>query len=271
MKLNVNGIKFNVILNESDINNKIPIVFLHGFTGSANDWLFIFNQLPQNYYPIAIDLIGHGDSDSPEDNSHYTCGAIVYQINSIISQLKIERFVIVGYSMGGRAAISYSVKYPQKIIAAILESTTPGIEDISKKKCRVEHDLLLSDKIKKEGIDWFIDFWLKLPIFNSLKNKFDIDIIKNEKTKNNVTGLSNSLSGFSTGLMNSYWEEIRLLEFPVLLLSGSTDQKFTSINKRMGELFQNAQHKILDGIGHNTHFENPQLFIKFVTEFLKTF
>ena len=117
MKLDVDGISFNVVLNESEYSSsKIPIVFLHGFTGSAKDWLFIFESLPEKYFPIAIDLIGHGETESPNDSTHYTCGAIIYQINSIIEQLDIEKFVIEGYSMGGRAALSYSIKYPHKII-----------------------------------------------------------------------------------------------------------------------------------------------------------
>lgn len=271
MKLEVDGISFNVILNESeDSSSKTPIVFLHGFTGNANDWQFIFNKLPQNYLPVAIDLIGHGETESPNDNSHYTCGAIVYQINSIIEKLNIYKFVIAGYSMGGRAALSYSIKYPHKVIAAIFESTTAGIEDISEKKSRVEHDLLLSDKIKRDGIDWFVDFWLNLPLFSTIKESFDIDDIKNKKTINSVTGLSNSLAGFSTGLMNSYWEELRYLEFPVLLISGSADKKYTSINSKMAELIKKAEYKIIEGAGHNAHLEKPALFTKFVNDFLNS-
>ena len=159
---------------------------------------------------------------------------------------------------------------PLNIRIKLFESTTAGIEDISEKKSRVEHDLLLADKIKRDGLDWFVDFWLNLPLFSTIKENFDIDDIKNKKTINSVTGLSNSLSGFSTGLMNSYWEDLKYLEFPVLLISGSSDKKYTSINSKMTELIKNAEYKKIEGAGHNTHLEKPALFTKFVTEFLNS-
>ena len=271
MNLEIDGQKFNLLLDEtSDRHNRIPIVFLHGFTGSAKDWLFIFDSLPKKFFPITIDLIGHGETDSPEDLSMYSCGSIVHQLNTILEKLDIHKFVIVGYSLGGRAALSYSIKYQHKITAAILESTTAGIENITEKKERVEHDLLLADKIKSVGMDWFMKFWLDLPMFHSLKEKFDIDYIRNERSKNNVIGLSNLLAGFSTGLMSSYWQEIKYLEFPVLLIAGSEDQKFTNINRRMGELIPNVDLKIIDNAGHNTHLEKPGLFTKLVLDFLNT-
>mgnify|MGYP001047551445 CR=1 FL=1 len=271
MKLKIDGINFNIILDESfPVGEKIPVVFLHGFTGCAKDWLFIFNSLPKNYFPIAIDLIGHGDSDSPDNISCYSCGNIIYHLNSIIEKLGIDKFIIAGYSMGGRAAISYSIKYPHKIIAAILESSTAGIDDIEEKKERVKYDLLLSDKIREEGVESFMDFWLELPIFQSLKEKFDVELIKNERAKNNGIGLSNSLAAFSTGLMSSYWEELKYLEFPVLLITGNDDQKFTAINPHMSEAINNVTHKIVENAGHNTHLEKPELFTKLVTDFLNT-
>jgi len=271
MKLKIDGINYNLILNEtSNVNDRTPLIFLHGFTGSAKDWHFIFDSIPKNYFPIAIDLVGHGETDSPVDNSYYSCGAMIHQLNLIVEKLSLKKFVIAGYSMGGRAALSYSVKYPHKIFAAILESATAGIVDMNERKERVKHDLLLSDKIREEGLDWFIKFWLDLPMFQSLKVKFDIDYIRNERNKNNVTGLANSLSAFSSGLMSDYWEELKYLDFPFLLISGENDNKFTAINRRMSEVIKNVNHKIIRNAGHNTHLENPVLFTKFVVDFLNS-
>jgi pimeloyl-ACP methyl ester carboxylesterase len=57
MKLTVDDIKFNIILNETDLNtNKTPVVFLHGFTGCAKDWLFLFDRIPRNFSPLQLIL-----------------------------------------------------------------------------------------------------------------------------------------------------------------------------------------------------------------------
>lgn len=269
MKLVVDQVQFNVVLNEDDLSStKTPVIFLHGFTGSSNDWDFIKEKLPQDYYPVCIDLIGHGQTDSPKEINHYSCGAIVYQLNSIFEKLNLPQFIIVGYSMGGRAALSYIIKYKSKIKAAILESATAGIENMHEKKLRVEHDLLLSDQIMKEGIDWFMEFWLNLPMFNSLKDIYNLDELKNKRTINNVIGLSNSLAGFSAGLMSNMWDELYYLDFPIMYISGSKDEKFTRLNRQMAEKTKNSIHVTIENAGHNTHLEKPELFTKFVNEFL---
>ena len=266
MKLNIDGIQFHLLVDEANLrSNKIPVLFLHGFTGSAYDWNFIFENFHDNFFPIAIDLIGHGQTDSPESPEEYTCSSIVRHIDSILHQLGINKFVIVGYSMGGRAALSYSLKHPEKIIAAILESSTAGIEEFTEKKQRVEHDLLLADQIKIEGVESFLEYWLSQPLFNSLQ---EIETLKSSRIKNSVVGLANSLSAFSTGLMNSYWNELYKLDFPVLLITGELDEKFTSLNRRMLKLMKQAEHIIIPQTGHNTHLEKPELFTNLVLDFL---
>jgi 2-succinyl-6-hydroxy-2,4-cyclohexadiene-1-carboxylate synthase len=273
MILQVENIALNLLLDEKKRTaNKIPIIFLHGFTGCAEDWQFIIDKLPQKFYPVAIDLIGHGKSSSPEDQKYYSTEAITCQINKVITTLQFEKVIIVGYSMGGRAAISYCCRYPAKISAAILESSTAGIENFDQKKERVELDLLLSERIKLEGVEKFLEYWFSIPLFESLKEIDNIEQVKNQRNYNTVNGLSNMLAGFSTGLMPNYWDRIGRINFPVLLISGSLDDKYTEINSRMHQLIINSEHKIASGFGHNVHLENPELFINFTNEFLnKTF
>jgi 2-succinyl-6-hydroxy-2,4-cyclohexadiene-1-carboxylate synthase len=269
MKLKVDDIEFNLLLNEADLNrDKTPIVFLHGFTGDSTDWQFLLDKFSDNFLPVAIDLVGHGKSSSPIDQKHYTCTAMVYQLNSIFSQLNFQKIIFAGYSMGGRIALSYCLKHAQQVKAAILESSTAGIEDICLKKERVELDFLLVEKIKNEGVESFLNFWFETPLFKPLKKLPDFKNIREKRLENSQTGLANSLLSFSTGLMMSYWDKLNSLSFPVLLISGELDQKYTKINNAMKSKFPNAKHKTVHECGHNVHLEKPELFTKFVLEFL---
>lgn len=269
MKLKVEDIEFNLLLNESGHKqSQTPVIFLHGFTGDATDWQFILDKLPEKFFPVAIDLIGHGKTSSPANQNHYSCSSIVRQLNSLFNQLNFNKVILVGYSMGGRAALSYALTYPDELIAAVLESSTAGIEDFCSKKERVEIDFLLAEKIKNEGVESFINFWFDTPLFESLKNLPDYEIIKKNRIKNNVTGLANSLTSFSTGIMNSYWDKISSLTFPILLISGELDLKYGEINSKMKSKFQDAQHASVPQCGHNVHLEKPEDFTKLVLEFL---
>ena len=270
MKLKIDGIRFHILVDESNLSTKkTPVLFLHGFTGSSYDWNFLFNKFSENFYPLALDLIGHGKTDSPDDPDQYTCTSIVRHIDSVLTSLQLEKIIIAGYSMGGRAALSYSLKHQHRVRAAILESATAGIEEFEAKKERVEHDLLLAEQIRSEGIEAFLEYWLNQPIFSTLQEIQNISDLRKDRTNNTVIGLANSLSAFSTGLMNSYWNDIHKLEFPILLLTGEKDEKYTSLNKRMLTHFINAQHIIIPQTGHNTHLEKPELFTNLVLDFFE--
>jgi 2-succinyl-6-hydroxy-2,4-cyclohexadiene-1-carboxylate synthase len=270
MLLKTNNIKYNILLDEANLNsNRTPFVFIHGFTGRADDWSFIFNKLPNEFFPIALDLIGHGKTESPVNRDYYSTESIIKQLDDIFNQLTNKKLILAGYSMGGRVSLSFAIKHPDKIKALILESTTPGIEDFAEKKERVEFDFLLAEIIKREGIESFIDFWLNTPLFESLKHLKNYSEIIEKRLQNNIIGLSNTLEGFSTGLMPSYWNRLNLLNFPVMLISGELDSKYTNINMKMVNLFPNAIHKIAKEAGHNVHLEKPDHFSNFVRSFLE--
>ncbi len=272
MNIEINGLTVNIIMPSFEVpKNKTPIIFLHGFTGSANDWEFAMQNIDSSYYPIAIDLPGHGETKTSENTDDYTSDAINSIISIIIEKLQVSKIILLGYSMGGRAALSYASQYPSKIKALILESSSAGIEDPKERKERLESDTELAEKIENIGVEEFIKYWMELPLFESLKSMPSGEyqkVIKN-KLSNNKKGLSNSLRGFSTGKMKSLWNELNDFDFPVLLITGSLDSKYELIASKMIPLLPQSDHKIVNNAGHNVHLEKPKEFIKLVNNFLE--
>ena len=273
MKIIIDSHPFYIRLTRRKSAGKIPIVFLHGFTGSSKDWEFILNQLPKKFFPAAIDLIGHGKTASPENVKYYSTKRIVSQINTIINKLNFDKIILAGYSMGGRAALSYANSYPRKIQGLILESSSPGIQNDDKRNERIKNDLKLAEIVKNYGVAEFINHWTELPLFQTLKaiSKNQYEGIIEGKKKNNVWGLSNSLKGFSTGRMPDYWSRLKEFDFKTLLITGELDRKFTQINSRMNKLIPHCSHKVVKRCGHNVHLEKPEEFIILVKEFLRNF
>ena len=70
MNFKVDKISFSAPAKEID-PNQIPVIFLHGFTQSSQDWNKVITSLDDNIFPIAIDLIGHGKSESPTEIDDY--------------------------------------------------------------------------------------------------------------------------------------------------------------------------------------------------------
>jgi 2-succinyl-6-hydroxy-2,4-cyclohexadiene-1-carboxylate synthase len=71
--------------------------------------------------------------------------------------------------------------------------------------------------------------------------------------------------------MPNHWEKLNNIDFPVLLISGELDEKYTTINKKMQSGIRKAQHQTVLNCGHNVHLEKPELFIKLVIDFLKQY
>ncbi len=266
------GLKLNVEFFHSAENDKPPLLFLHGFTGSSEDWKPITAKIDKSFPTIGIDIIGHGESDSPENEELYTAEAIANQLNSIIELITKGKVILVGYSMGGRAALNFTVKYPEKVSALILESTTPGIKDNKLRKERIKNDNDIIQFIRTHSIREFIDYWTGKEIFNTQKrfSEEKRNRIKELKLKNNPVGLANSLLGFGTGKMFPLFEQLKEIKCKTLLITGELDTKFTNINMEIVNLLPDAEHKIIKNAGHNIHLEEPERFINEANQFLSS-
>lgn len=251
-------------------NYKDMILFLHGFLGNANDWNNVIkNKIFNNYQTLAIDLPGHGNYKKTDDLL-YTEDDIINYINNIINQFNQKSIILIGYSLGARAALSFACNYPQQIKALILESGTAGIEDEQERLNRLNNDKLLAQKILDDYAS-FINTWYDSAIFSSLNKKEDI---KNEliskRLNNNPSEVVKLLVGFSQGAMKPKYKFLSSLNFPVLLLTGSLDEKYTLINKKLNKLIPNSKHIIINNAGHIPHVENEDDFIKVLEKFLET-
>ncbi|MCV9888986.1 2-succinyl-6-hydroxy-2,4-cyclohexadiene-1-carboxylate synthase [Metabacillus halosaccharovorans] len=246
-----------------------PLVFLHGFTGSSLSWQHLINDF-RNYQLIFIDILGHGKSDHPSDSSRYKMGEVVEDIIEIFNRLTIDKAHIVGYSMGGRLALSLAALYPHRVKKLVLESSSPGLNTDEERNHRIKSDQALADEIVRGGISRFVDKWEKIPLFSSQMMMSDSqkNKLREQRLLNTEIGLANSLLGMGTGSQPSWWDKLPNLHISVLLLCGELDQKFCEIAKRMHERLPFSVIKEINQAGHAIHVEQPRIFGKIVIEFL---
>lgn len=121
------------------------LVALHGFTGSTATWRNLAKALP-HIRVIAIDCIGHGQTAVPEEISRFSMDEQIQDLEEVISQLRLEQFTLLGYSMGGRIALSYAIAYPERIKRLILESASPGLRTSQERSERCVRDNELAEK-----------------------------------------------------------------------------------------------------------------------------
>jgi len=250
----------------------LPVVFLHGFTGSSDLWFPVLKELDGVCDPITINLVGHGSDEPSEDVADYTMDAQIDRIRSIADTVKLEKFVLAGYSMGARIALHFAVKYPDRLSGLILESGTAGIEDPAAREHRKKSDKELAKFIETEGVETFVNKWMNLPLFASQSRlpEETYSDIKKQKLNNSKIALANTLRAAGTGQMQPLWDYLPQLSIPVLLITGEIDEKFTDLNVRMAREFPNCKHAIVEDVGHTVHLEDPQQYAKLIADFIRT-
>ncbi|KAA3660002.1 MAG: 2-succinyl-6-hydroxy-2,4-cyclohexadiene-1-carboxylate synthase [Calditrichaeota bacterium] len=246
---------------------KPVIVFLHGFMGSALDWFPVAQVLANDFCCLLVDLPGHGHSCDVlrKDYSMPGCAA---SLTRLLDELHINKTHIVGYSMGGRIGFYLAVHFPDRFNKIVLESASPGLQSEHERKGRRQRDEALADRLLAEGMEAFLEFWYKLPLFDSLKSHPGFEKLKSRRTANSPEKLAMSLQEMGTGSMPNLWPGLQNITNPVLLLTGEQDKKFRRLNTLVQSEIPNCQHKVVALCGHNVHFEKAKTYTEFIQNFL---
>jgi len=268
MFIEVNGLKLHVeVTGEGE-----PLLLLHGFTGSVRNWDRFVPGWSQRRKVIAVDLIGHGESDAPDDPDRYTMEHAADDLSALLDALDLESAAVLGYSMGGRVALSLAVMRPERVSALLLESSSPGLAGAEERKARVAADEALAARIEKEGVASFVRYWENIPLFQTMQ-AMPLDVrerIREQRLQNRAQGLAHSLRGMGTGRQPSWWDALPRLTMPVLMTAGELDEKFIGIARRMEPLIPDCRFVPVRGAGHLVHVEQAETFDKIVSEFLFT-
>lgn len=102
----------------------LPVVFVHSFAGSSSHWAAQLDHLRQGRRAIAFDLRAHGES-APSARGDYAVRSFADDIAAVVDALGLERFVLVGHSLGGAAGIAYAGTHPDRV-AGLLLVGAPG-------------------------------------------------------------------------------------------------------------------------------------------------
>lgn len=266
MRLSVNGLTYHV-----EVRGKgEPLLLLHGFTGSSGTWLPFCEKWGSHSMLICPDLPGHGKTESPDEPERYSMGNTIRDLCAILDELGVERCNVLGYSMGGRIALGFTVAHPGRVGKLVLESSSPGLKTEEERIGRRMKDSELANFIKEQGIEAFVDYWQNIPLFKTLQEMPQPirEAIRAQRLANSPVGLANSLCGIGTGAQPSFWESLRSLDGDVLLLAGERDGKFRGIAGKMAQRLKSPRIEIIEGAGHAIHVENPEKFGTIVSGFL---
>jgi pimeloyl-ACP methyl ester carboxylesterase len=110
-----------------DTGSGEPLLLLHGFTGSGDDWHSVFPEPLEGYRVIAPDLRGHGRSTNP--TGLFTFAQVAGDMFALLDQLGVTRVKAIGMSAGANTLLHMATQQPWRIEAMIHVSGTPRFPD----------------------------------------------------------------------------------------------------------------------------------------------
>jgi 2-succinyl-6-hydroxy-2,4-cyclohexadiene-1-carboxylate synthase len=267
MRLRVDGVHFNV----ERMGDGPPLLLLHGFTGSCDTWATFVSSLGRHFQLIAVDLPGHGHSDTPADPERFRMERASRDLLALLDGLGMDRISLLGYSMGGRLALHVALAAPDRIRALVLESVSPGIPDSADRVARREADENLALVLERDGLETFVDHWERQSLFASQARlpAATRDELRRQRLRNNPIGLAYSLRGAGVGVQEPLWKQLWAIHQPTLIITGADDARYRQIGREMAEALPAASFVVVPNAGHAVHLEQPAAFEQEILHFLK--
>jgi len=232
------------------------IVFVHGFTQTRTSWRPCAERLAARHRCYLVDAPHHGEARSLDVD--YADAARAVGDSS-------RECVLVGYSMGGRLALSAAVAPSTTLRALVLVSTTAGIEDDTERAARRADDDALAHHIESIGTDLFISEWLSQPLFaGSRRNEAELT----SRRTNSAESLARSLRQCGAGEQAPVWNDLHKVVVPTLIVAGARDSKYVGLARRLHDSIAGSELSIIDDAGHAVHLDQPDRFADALEDFL---
>ncbi len=198
-----------------------PLVFLHGFLGSPDDFDDVIANGLSHLPCICIELPGHGKTP--------------FKTNFLEEMTSLPKMHLIGYSMGGRLAMQYAQMFPDKVTSLTILSAHIGLQTEEEKAKRILLDEQLSQKMV-QSFDDFFKQWYDQPLFGGFKPNLA------KRKQHNTLELAKTMTHFSLG------KQPLLEPKKALFVVGERDRKYR-------ELYPNAE--VVLNAAHMVHLENP--------------
>jgi len=259
-------------INGVDLNYEIAgqgeaVVFLHGMTGSTQDWANQISVLSPKYRVVALDQRGHGKSAAPSEEEQYSIPTFADDVFALLRMLDVKKCCLAGHSIGGFTALQFALEHPDMLAALVLVDTSSGqfTRDPSFAQLKQKQDELARSQGMEDAFEYGI-----------ANNPMMIERLQRHPELREVTRrkmLTTSVDGYIYGSSAiGKWQPVtpRLSEIkvPVLIYWGEEDLGFTEAVQVLKEGIADSELVTFKDVGHNPHEEATDAFNEALLKFL---
>jgi 2-succinyl-6-hydroxy-2,4-cyclohexadiene-1-carboxylate synthase len=259
----------DVRLNYEVIGEGTPVTMLHGFTQSGRSWHEVISLMPAGWKWVVPDLRGHGET-RVRPGAPSTMDACTADLETLWEHLGIERTHLVGYSMGGRLALHIAAARPERILSLLTIGAHAGLDEEAREGRR-RGDEALAQRIEKDGLEAFVNYWSGLPMFEGLERRGPSFVaqMRAARMDNHVAGLAESLRGMGAGAMRPVWQNLARVTCPCTFVAGQLDHGYAASARRLAASVPSGRVVIVQRAGHTVHQERPEAFARLLLAHLE--
>lgn len=254
-----------------------PVVILHGLYGASDNWHSIGRELSRDHSVYLIDQRNHGNS--PHDPVH-NYNVLSNDLYEFLDKHKIDKPVIIGHSMGGKTALAFGLKYPERVRKMIVVDISPlGYENRADSSETTNHEKIIlalqamdPDHIANRGD---ADKQLEQSIPSSVVRQFLLKNLKRTpdgkfRWAMNIQALAENMPSIFAGVLPGCAANQDIIpRFPLLFLKGERSGYIGITDEEaIRHYFPWAEVKIIQDTGHWIHAEQPDEFLKAVRSFI---
>lgn len=251
-------------LNFKEYGSGDPLLILHGFMGSLDNWHTLANQFGSNRKVFTLDQRNHGKS--PHTDKH-SIALMVADLKHFIETQKLGSVSLIGHSMGGKVVMQFALEYPHMVEHLIVVDIAPrqykrGHDDVFEAIFAVDLSRVQGRKEAEEMmLPYVADFGTRQFLMKNLERLED--------------GTYTWKMNLDT-LHRDYEEIVKPIESDipfmgkVLVIKGGNSRYISERDEQdFAVLFPNYVLQTIPNAGHWVHAEAPKLFFEAVENFLK--
>ena len=257
----------------------VPLILLHGGGNEAHLWDDFVPCVAPHYRVLAIDQRGHGDSDwDPE--GRYDTDYMTDDLEAVLAAFEIDRFVLIGFSMGGRVGMKFAGRHPERLAGLVLIDIGPELDPRGMMRIRQENESQgsavfgsLDEYTRLLSLNYPAgqpDALSRMAKFGLREREDGLFEIKADPKLRSARPDTDEARAKEEAFSQECWDALAKLPCPTLVVRGAASDVLSAdtADKMVDEVLQKGQLEVSPQAAHSVATDNPKAFEAAVSRFV---